>query len=62
MKTFKIESWDVGGSCGSYWNEYIVTAKTLEEAKQILVKQVGCTKNYFDDEEYNKITVIKTEL
>lgn len=58
MKTFKIESFTVC-TMGSYWDEFIVTAETLKEAKAKLVKQIGCTKDYFDDPEYTKITEIK---
>ena len=61
MKTFKIESFTVC-TMGSYWNTYHSTGETLEEAKAKLVKKMGCTKDYFDDPEYNKITLIKTEV
>jgi len=62
MKTYKIESFSVGGSSGSYWETYYSTGKNIKEAKANLVKKVGCTKDYFDDREYNKITMIKTEV
>lgn len=58
MKQYKIESFHVGGSVGSYWETYYSTGKDLEEAKQNLVKKVGCTKTYFDDPYYNKITIV----
>jgi hypothetical protein len=61
MKTYKIESFTVC-TMGSYWDTYYSTGKDLKEAKVKLVKKLGCTKTYFDDTEYNKITLIKTDL
>ena len=59
MKKFKFESFSCGGSSGSHWETYYSEGETLKEAKEKLVKKLGCTEDYFDDPEYNKVTKLK---
>ena len=58
MKHFKFETYSCGNGaeCLSGMDVEIVSAKTLEEAKAILVKKIGCTDTYFDDPYYTTIT------
>lgn len=60
MKYYKFEVYEVGrgAECFSFTNYYYSKGIDLSEAKQNLVKEVGCIKTYFDDPEYTKVIEI----
>ena len=60
MRTWKFVTYvpGSGAECLSGDEEFISSGTTLKEAKATLVEEVGCTKDFFDDPKYTRITLV----